>query len=420
MYLIFHSSDYQGSYLSEEQSEPLPPQGSYISDGRYVEITKKGYSTWSNFDWKYRNKTDNLYKKKFQAKGRYQHQNGATYFSLYDADGKWYGYVNSKATAVLNGPQGNYISDGRFVSITKDNYSVWSNFEFKSIRAKTDTMYQKTYQARGRYEHFDGSIYYSIFDNKGKWLGYLNSKATKNSPNRGGIYIADSRYVTVNKKGYDAWRNFSWKIQNKAEDVFEKTYLAKGRYEHFGGSTFLTLYDENNVWQGYVNQTATKTASGPQGIYMSDIHYATVTSKNKNFYNNFNWKIKIATNDIYHKTYKASAKYNHMNGQTYYSLYDAKNNWQGYAEGGAVTLSEGAQGIYIHDGNTVVVTKGNYTIWNSFTFNKARYKTVNLVGKEYIAKAHYEHSNGSVYYSLFDKNNKWMGYLNADATKIVK
>lgn len=139
------SSDYQGNYITTEQSKPLPPQGNYIADGRYVEITKKGYSTWSNFDWKYRDSTDNIYQKKLQAKGRYQHRNGATYFSLYDSEGKWYGYLNAEATSVLPGAQGNYISDGRYVSISKDNYTVWGNFDFNKVKTKTKDIYQGTY-----------------------------------------------------------------------------------------------------------------------------------------------------------------------------------------------------------------------------------------------------------------------------------
>ena len=32
--------------------------------------------------------------------------------------------------------------------------------------------------ARGVYYHFNGSTYYSLYDEKGQWYGYLNKDAT--------------------------------------------------------------------------------------------------------------------------------------------------------------------------------------------------------------------------------------------------
>lgn len=414
------SSDYQGSYLSEEQNEPLPPQGSYISDGRYIEITKKGYSTWSNFDWKYRNKTDNLYKKKFQAKGRYQHQNGATYFSLYDADGKWYGYLNAEATSDLKGPEGNYLSDGRYVSISKDNYTVWNNLNFSKVKAQTKDLYQKTYQAKCRYEHFNGDTYYSLYDNKGTWLGYLNVRAAKTIDSKNGVYISDGRYVTVSKKGYDSWRNFSWVKKESTENIYDKTFLAKGRYENFNGATYLSLYDEKDTWYGYINENGVKVGDGAQGAYISDGRYATVIADKDDLYNDFDWKVRKSTNDVFEKTFQARGRYQHMNGKTYYSLYDNQNKWQGYAESDSVKFGGGKQGAYLSDGRTVSIVKKNYSLWGNFGFNKVKGNTTKLMNEQYIARGRYEHGNGNTYFSLFDKDDNWLGYLNADATEILK
>ena len=73
------------------------PEGNYIKDGRYVTYSNKNYNTYSNFGWKHRQSGSSLQNKTFQARGKYNHQNGSTYLSLYDNKGTWYGYVNEKA-----------------------------------------------------------------------------------------------------------------------------------------------------------------------------------------------------------------------------------------------------------------------------------------------------------------------------------
>ncbi len=414
------SSDYYGSFLENTQSTPLPPQGNYISDGRYVVVNKKGYSTWSDFNWKFRGKTDDIYNQKFEARGRYQHLNGSTYFSLYDVNGKWFGYLNADATSILKGPEGNYIPDGRYVSISRNNYTVWSNFNFNKPKMYTKDTYQKTYQAKGRYEHFNGSTYYSLYDGKGTWMGYLNAGAAKTIPSKDGIYISDGRYVTVNKKNYDTWQNFSWKLKEPSKDIYEKTFLARGRYENLNGATYLSLYDEKGNWHGYINANATKVGSGEQGAYIPDGRYATINKKDQLLYNNFDWKKRKSTNDVYEKTFEARARYHHMNGKTYYTLYDSNNNWQGYAESTVVKFGNGKQGAYISDGRTVEVVKNNYSLWSNFGFKTEKNNTTHLLGKQYLAKGRYEHANGNTYLSLFDNTGEWMGYLNESAIKIVK
>ncbi|MDT2832445.1 GH25 family lysozyme [Vagococcus carniphilus] len=409
------SSDYYGSYSEQTISKPLPPQGNYISDGRYVEITKKNYSRWSSFDWDFRGKTDEIYGKKFQARGRYQHLNGSTYFSLYDNKGTWYGYLNADATTVLNGPQGKYISDGRYVSISKDNYTIWSNLNFSSKKGMTKDVYQKTYQAKGRYEHFNGSTYYSLYDGKGTWIGYLNDGGAKTIPNRSGVYISDGRHVTVTKKNYNTWQNFSWKVRENSSEVYEKTFVAKGRYEHLNGSTYLSLYDEKDTWHGYINISATKVGDGAQGAYISDGRYATINQKDKILFNDFNWKERKSTNEVYEKTFNTRGRYQHMNGKTYYSLYDSNGKWHGYAESNLLKFGNGKQGAYISDGRTVKIMKKNYSVWSNFGFKTEKHNTTNLLNQTFEAKGRYEHFNGSTYLSLFNDKDEWMGYLNANA-----
>ncbi|MFC6347534.1 hypothetical protein [Vagococcus carniphilus] len=232
-------------------------EGPYIEDGRFVTISKKGYSTWSNFNWKKRNESTKLLNKTYQARGKYIHNNGSTYLSLYDNQGKWQGYINEKAVKAGSGKQGAYINDGRYVTISKSNYDVWSNFSWKR-KIKSKSIFNKTYQVKGRYEHFNGSTYYSLYDSKGKWQGYINSNATKMGQGKQGAYISDGRKVKVTKTNYNTWSNFNWKKRHSSKDIAGKTFIARGKYNHINGSTYYSLYDNKGKWYGYISQHAVK------------------------------------------------------------------------------------------------------------------------------------------------------------------
>ncbi|MFC6348175.1 DUF4430 domain-containing protein [Vagococcus carniphilus] len=311
------------------------PQGDYIKDGRYVTINKKGYNTWSNFNWKKRNSSDKLVGETYQARGKYKHENGSTYLSLYDNNGKWHGYINEKAVNVGDGKQGAYIKDGRYVTITKGNYDIWSNFGWKKRNFSGDLLNQ-TFQARGRYKHMNGATYYSLYNDKGEWQGYINANATKVADGKQGAYISDGRYVTISKGNYDIWSNFNWKKRNSSKNVLNETFQVRGRYEHMNGATYYSLYNNKGEWQGYINANAAKVADGKQGTYIRDGRKVTINKKGYNTWSNFNWKKRQSTSNLFGKTFTARGKYRHFNGEIYYSLYDNKGNWHGYVNQNAV------------------------------------------------------------------------------------
>lgn len=248
---------YKETITVTKPKDPSKPQGDYIPDGRYVTIVKDNYSIWSNFNWKFKQSSSNLYQQTLLAKGRYEHENGATYYSLYDNNGVWQGYINANGTKEAAGKQGAYIADGRYVTITSGSYNTWSNFNWKH-REDASAIKGKTYQAKGRYNHANGSTYYSLYDFEGNWQGYINAKAAKVADGPQGVYIADGRLVRVTQKGYNTWSNFNWKKRQSNDAIFGRVYQAKGRYNHMNGSTYYSLYDNKGNWQGYINANATK------------------------------------------------------------------------------------------------------------------------------------------------------------------
>ncbi|MFK4568445.1 glycoside hydrolase family protein [Enterococcus sp. UD-01] len=75
-----------------------------------------------------------------------------------------------------------------------------------------------------------------------------------------GPCIDYGKYVTITKKGYSVWNNFNWVKKDTSDNLFNETYLAKGYYNHSNGIRYYSLYDEANVWKGYLDAEATTLA----------------------------------------------------------------------------------------------------------------------------------------------------------------
>lgn len=78
------------------------PQGDWIKENKKVKVTKKDEKIWSNFDWKFRTNTNDVINKEFNVTGKYNHENGYTYYSLYDNKGGWHGYINKGFVTEVN------------------------------------------------------------------------------------------------------------------------------------------------------------------------------------------------------------------------------------------------------------------------------------------------------------------------------
>ncbi|MDT2825769.1 hypothetical protein [Vagococcus lutrae] len=409
-YSLYDSKDKWMGYIDKEAVNHTAVYGEYLSFNQYVTISSSDYNTWTNFDWKFRQSTKELKDQTFMARGEYRHFNGSTYYSLYDIDGKWHGYLNKNATRPAPA-QGSYIPYGEYVRIQSPNYDVFQNFGWKVARS-SKSLHNKTYLAKGKYHHQNGSVYYSLYDNKNNWLGYINKSATKEVPNYG-EYLSFNQYVTINSSNYNTWTNFDWKFRQSTKELKDQTFMARGEYRHFNGSTYYSLYDIDGKWHGYLNKNATRPAPA-QGSYIPYGEYVRIQSPNYDVFQNFGWKVARSSKSLHNKTYLAKGKYHHQNGSVYYSLYDNKNNWLGYINKNA-TKEVPRYGEYISLYQPVKIDSPNYNTWSNFDW-KFRQSTKKLKGQSFMARGVYYHFNGSTYYSLYDEKGEWYGYLNKDAT----
>ena len=62
------------------------------------------------------------------------------------------------------------------MKVTSKKYKVYSNFSWKKTKVNP---YKKTYVAKYKYSHQNGSTYLELYTKAGKFIGYINQKAVK-------------------------------------------------------------------------------------------------------------------------------------------------------------------------------------------------------------------------------------------------
>lgn len=313
--------------------------GVFQSEKKYATVQSGNYPLWESifFD-KQLGTTKTINRQTFQVKESFKHGNGSTYYALYTDKNQFIGWINAKGAADAKSPGGIWQSESKYATIISGNYTLWQNFDWSAKKGTTAALNGKTVKATGKYSHVNGATYYSLYDNKNKWLGYINAAGVKTTSNAQGAYQAYGKYVTLTKKNYTIWGNFNWSSKkNTTSSLYGKTYQAKGKYEHWNGSTYYSLSDSTGKWIGYLNAEAATVANNQGGIWQSENKTIRMKSKNYTLWQDLNFSKKKASSGNYmNKNIKVTGKYQHYNGATYYSLY-LNNTWIGYINATGVT-----------------------------------------------------------------------------------
>lgn len=291
-----------------------------IAPGNYLIYGDDNF--WSNYSIDIREQSEifHLTEKTFD-------RNGQEYYAISNKT-EFLGYIPTHYVTIAKGAHGSHHSYGKYVNI-KGNYDIWKGFEWKN-KVPGSKYKNQTLHARGYYNHFNGSRYLSVYDNKGKWVGYINEKGTTLAQGQQGVYQKYGKYVTV-KGNYKIWGNFAWSKSIPGSKYKNKTLQVKGVYNHFNGSRYLSLYDSKGKWVGYINENGTQLAKNKGGIALSAKFNRKVVKRNYTLWNDLNFKKKKGNSNQYlNQTLYVKVQYNHFNGSKYYSLYNAKNKWLGY------------------------------------------------------------------------------------------
>ena len=385
--------------------EASGPQGVPQIENKYVTL-KDNHNIWDGFEWENSVSSSKYLNRTYRSSGTYTHFNGANYLSLYDGQNKWLGYIDQSGTIEATGPQGVPQIESKYVTL-KDNHNIWDGFEWKNSVSSSKYL-NRTYHSSGTYTHFNGANYLSLYDGQNKWLGYIDQSGTIEATGPQGVPQIESKYVTL-KDNHNIWDGFEWENSVSSSKYLDRTYHSSGTYTHFNGANYLSLYDGQNKWLGYIDQSGTIEATGPQGVPQIESKYVTLKD-NHNIWDGFEWKNSVSSSKYLNRTYHSSGTYTHFNGANYLSLYDGQNKWLGYIDQSGTIDVAGPQGTPQFYGKYVTL-KGNYDIWKSFDWKNSE-SSKKYGNRSFYSSAVYSHFNGSRYLSLYDNNNKWIGYIN--------
>lgn len=213
-------------------------------------------------------------------------------------------------------------------TITRKGYTIWQDSTWKKSLHSSTNWYHHSIQVSSSTTK-NGNLYYRL-SKDGKYFGMINSDAVKLGTGKAGAAIATNKYVTISKKNYNVWHDFSWsRSLHSTTNWYNHTFQVKYTYFHNNGSIYYSLY-QNGKWFGYLSSTATTTAKGAQGKAISTNKYVKLTSKGYTVWGDFNWKNKLhSTSNWYNHVFQVKTMYYHNNGTLYYSLYQ-NGKWFGY------------------------------------------------------------------------------------------
>ncbi|HIX69816.1 MAG TPA: L,D-transpeptidase family protein [Candidatus Enterococcus stercoravium] len=395
------------------------PQGIKQNYKKYVSITKNNYSIWKDFAWRNKVPTKNYYQQTLVTDGKYEHFNGGTYYSLRTNSGAWVGYLNASAVTIAKNQGGIWYKEALYANKKGGNYTLWGNLTFTSKKGTSNSFKTKTVQIKGKYRHFNGSVYYSLYSG-GKWLGYINAKGVATTKNRQGTYQKFNKYVTINKQNYPTWTSFTFNKKSTSSPKAQYTYLAKGAYYHINGSTYFSLYNSAGKWLGYMNAQGATVAKNAGGIWQKANLTRKISKKNYSIWRDLSFKqVKTTTTKLYQKQYRVTGQYRHFNGRLYYSLYSG-NTWIGYVN---ATATSSPYTIYS------TVNTNLYQIVNSnsgYFYSKADPGSTKKGPKSYIYKKMVrvtkiaKTSDGTYYYATLPGSGTGLGWIKANQTYSVQ
>lgn len=400
----------------------------------YVTVDKKGYNAYGDKALSaIKNSTSNLYHQTFKAE-RYYLINGKKYYSLYNQNDEWQGYVSADAIreAGDHGQGGAYFGqEGKYATVKTSGYDMWSDFDFKGKKGVSQA--GERYEVRALYYHFNGTTYASVYDKEGNWKGYVDVKALEIEDNDFGPYQSFGKYMTVVNSGYGIFKDKNFEKQVSTSDKqMNRTYFVKGYYDRFtNGRRYYSLYSENEdgslKWEGYIGKGAMKMgykdgASKGGAYFGQEGKYATVAKDDYTLWGNFDFTERkgVAQKD---ECYEVRALYHHINGATYASLYDREGNWKGYINTNALTIEDNDFGPYHSYRKYVTIDQPGYGIYKDKNFKNKVSSSDEKMHKTYLARGYYDRfTDGKRYYSLYSENEdgdlKWVGYIDANAAQL--
>lgn len=376
-----------------------------VFDNTPMKVAKGNFTIWKDLNFKTKSGTTASYLNKTVNTTRYYMLNRKKYYSIYDQNNQWIGYVYTSSLT----PVGTSMNET--MVITAKNQPIYRDLSLSQTSGKTDGYVNQNVTVKRRYM-IDGHLYYSTYTKNGDWIGYINAESFKEA----GKPVAHPcvQKMKVTKKDGVVWGNLSFDSAKSTTEPYYNQTLQTKYYYDVADERYYSVYQDDGTWVGYINEDALALA----GTTLNN-QFMTVTKNNQPIYDSKTFTThKGSTSSYMNQTLQVRYSYQYMN-QTYYSAYDNKQNWVGYINANALSEGNGKGGVMVKEPQYVSVTKQGYSLWNDFDFSTVRTPADKDYQVTYKSTGYYHHFNGNYYQSLYNGDNKWMGYGNRDALKVA-
>lgn len=310
--------------------------------------------------------------------------------------------------------QGQYIVDGRYVSVTEKNAVAWSSFEWKGSIAKGAALYHKVFLSRGLYHHTNGNTYLSLYDHEGNWFGYINQKAVAETGQQG-LWSAANTFATLTQDGKPIYTNFSGKPAWTSDATLGQTYRVTGEYHWFDGTVYASLYNSANQWQGYMRTTDVTLANVAQGVWQTKNGWAKDSNSKFQLWTDFSFNRynRAQAGEVF----KINGQYHHSNGSIYYSVYSPAGQWRGYINATALELISRPTGDEKVD-NRYVTLKSGAAVYSDFNDTPMRGTATARPNHTYHSVGKSERIDGQILLKLQDSESRFAGYVFEDGVSV--
>lgn len=292
----------------------------------------------------------------------------------------------------------------KYIYINEKNAKVWKDLNFNELYKNDKDILVRVYKAENLYTDSIGGKYLLIKDKNYQFIGFINiNDITEINA------TATNLSVQLKKENIKHFRNLFEDVKTDTKLSFNSYYKVKYTYRLPNNRIIYSLYDKNDKWQGYVlNKDVNEIKFEPYDERVE------IIKNNYTVWGDFFGKKNLYTKSIYHKVFNAKGIYKDKNNnRTYLKIYDSKDNYLGILN---INATEKVVPQSFNKDVKIISTKYNFY---HFLFDRVRNQSQNYINKKLHSKCLYKLSNGRIYYSLYDNKDKWIGYIEKEAVKVL-
>ncbi|WP_185160436.1 trypsin-like peptidase domain-containing protein [Mammaliicoccus sciuri] len=291
----------------------------------------------------------------------------------------------------------------KVIYVNKSVAKIWKDLNLKELVFNNQDVKGRIYRAQTVYIDSTGGKYILIKDKDHQFVGFINiDDTTEIKP------IYTDKVVQLKKENIKLYRNLFGDLQTDKKLSFSRYYKIKEIYNLPNNLTLYTLCDGNGKWIGNVNKNDVR-----ETIFEPYDERVEIIKNNYTVWGNFFGKENLNTKSMYHKVYNAKGIYKDNNNNTYIKIYDSNDKYLGILN---INATKKVVPQSFNKDVKIISTKYNFY---HFLFDRVRNQSQNYINKKLHSKCLYKLSSGRVYYSLYDNKDKWIGYIEKEAVKVL-